>query len=90
MTVRVGTEFFDRELKRYETRARESVSLNLRVGMVLNGLDKGPLENHLLLISAKYLTWQEFISEIVNYRRATKAIADSGGVAPMDWGIYAR
>ena len=35
-------ELFDRELQRYETRARESVSLNLRVGMVLNGLDRGP------------------------------------------------
>ena len=47
---------FDRELQRHETRARESVSLNLRVGMVLNGLDRGPLKDHLLLNSAKYLT----------------------------------
>ena len=77
-------ELFDRELQRYETRARESVSLNLRVGMVLNGLDRGPLKDHLLLNSAKYLTWQEFKSEIVNYLRATQAVADSGGAAPMD------
>ena len=83
-------ELFDRELQRYETRARESVSLNLRVGMVLNGLDRGPLKDHLLLNSAKYLTWQEFKSEIVNYRRATQAIADSGGVAPMDVGAFTK
>ena len=62
-------ELFDRELQRYETRARESVSLNLRVGMVLNGLDRGPLTDHLLLNRAKYLTWQEFKSEIVGGRR---------------------
>ena len=42
-------ELFDRELQRYETRAREAVSLNLHVGLVLNGLDKGPLRDHLLL-----------------------------------------
>ena len=84
-------ELFDRELQRYETRAREAVSLNLRVGMVLNGLDKGPLKDHLLLNSAKYLTWQEFKSEIVNYRRATQAVADSGGVAPHGcWSIHER
>ena len=83
-------ELFDRELQRYETRAREAVSLNLRVGMVLNGLDKGHLKDHLLLNSAKYLTWQEFKSEIVNYRRATQAVADSGGVAPMDVGAFAK
>ena len=81
-------ELFDRELQRYETGAREAVSLNLRVGMVLNGLDKGPLKDHLLLNSAKYLTWQEFKSEIVNYRRATQAVADSGGVTPMDVGAF--
>ena len=83
-------ELFDRELQRYETRAREAVSLNLRVGMVLNGLDKGPLKDHLLLNSAKYLTWQEFKSEIVNYRRATQAVADSGGVATMDVGAFTK
>ena len=83
-------ELFDREMQRYETRARESVSLNLRVGMVLNGLDRGPLKDHLLLNSAKYLTWQEFKSEIVNYRRATQAIADSGGVASMDVGAFTK
>ena len=83
-------ELFDRELQRYETRAREAVSLNLRVGMVLNGLDKGPLKDHLLLNSAKYLTWQEFKSEIVNYRRATQAVADSGGAVPMDVGAFTK
>ena len=83
-------ELFDRELQRYETRARESVSLNLRVGMVLNGLDRGPLKDHLLLNSAKYLTWQEFKSEIVNYRRATQAVADSSGAAPMDVGAFTK
>ena len=66
------------------------VSLNLRVGMVLNGLDKGPLKDHLLLNSAKYLTWQEFKSEIVNYQRATQAVADNGGVAPMDVGAFTK
>ena len=82
-------ELFDRELQRYETRAREAVSLNLRVGMVLNGLE-GPLKDHLLLNSAKYLTWQEFKSEIVNYRRATQAVADSGGVGPRDVGAFTK
>ena len=83
-------ELFARELQRYETRARESVSLNLRVGMVLNGLDRGPLKDHLLLNSAKFLTWQEFKSEIVNYRRATQAVADSGGAATMDVGAFTK
>ena len=83
-------ELFDRELQRYETRAREAVSLNLRVGMVLNGLDKGPLKDHLLLNSAKYLTWQEFKSEIVNYRRATQTVVDNGGVVPMDVGAFTK
>ena len=83
-------ELFDRELQRYETRVREAVSLNLRVGMVLNGLDKGTLKDHFLLNSAKYLTWQEFKNEIVNYRRATQAVADNGGVAPMDVGAFTK
>ena len=81
-------ELFDCELQRYETRAREAVSLSLRVG---NGLDKGPLKDHLLLLnSAKYLTWQEFKSEIVNYRKATQAVADSGGAASMDVGTFTK
>ena len=67
-------ELFDRELQRCETRARESMSLNLRVGMVLNGLDRG--------------TWQEFKSEIVNHQRATQSVADSGGVATMHVGAF--
>ena len=83
-------ELFDRELQRYETRARESVSLNLRVGMVLNGLDRGPPQRSLVVNSGKYLTWQEFKSEIVNYRRATQAVADSGGAAPMDVGAFTK
>ena len=58
--------------------------------MVLNGLDKGPLKDHLLLNSAKYLTWQEFKSEIVHYRRATQAVADSGGAASMDVGAFTK
>ena len=56
------------------------MSLNLRVA----------LKDHLLLNSAKCLTWQEFKSEIVNYRRATQAVADSGGVAPMDVGAFTK
>ena len=58
--------------------------------MVLNVLDREPLKDHLLLNSAKYLTWQEFKSEIVNYRRATQAVADSGGFAPMDVGAFTK
>lgn len=84
-------ELFERELLRYEARAGESVSLNQRVGMVLNGLDKGTLKDHLLLNSMRYGSWQEFKSEIINYRRATASLTATSGEqpTPMDIGAFA-
>eukprot|EP00974_Lingulodinium_polyedra_P114577 11093603-Lingulodinium_polyedra.AAC.1 len=51
-------ELFEREVLRYEARSGEALSLQLRVGMVLNGLEKGALRDHLLLNSSKYSEWQ--------------------------------
>ena len=46
--IQSRVELFERELQRYETRAKEVISLNLLIGMVLNGLEKGPLKEYAL------------------------------------------
>ena len=58
--------------------------------MVLNGLDKGPLKDHLLLNSAKYLTWQEFKSESVNYRIGDASSRGQWWSCPMDVGAFTK
>eukprot|EP00975_Prorocentrum_lima_P063182 12889983-Prorocentrum_lima.AAC.1 len=40
--------------------------------LVFDGLDGGPLKDHLLLNSGRYKGWPEFQSEILDYRRATQ------------------
>ncbi len=42
--------------------------MNLRIGFLINGLEDGPLREHLLLHSEKYTAWAELKEAVLNYR----------------------
>jgi len=87
--VQSRIELFEREVTLYEKKSSEIVSKNLRIGMVLNGLDKGSLKDHLLLNTSRYNTWAEFKNEVIQYRRAVATVGALGEQpTPMEIGAF--
>ena len=80
---------FERHLLRYEWRANDLI-MNQRIGKVLGGLDSGLLKDLLLLTSARFTSWQEFDTQIVNYSRATTAVLGAEHVVPVELGALAK
>ena len=64
-------ECFEDEVRRYEQRRKETISLNLKMGMALNGLRESVLRENLLLNCHGYKTWQEFKAAVTSYHRAS-------------------
>jgi len=89
--VQSRIELFEREVLLYEKKSSEHISRNLRIGMVLNGLEKGALKDHLLLNTSRYNTWAEFKAEVIQYRRAVATIGALGEQpTPMEIGEFNR
>eukprot|EP00974_Lingulodinium_polyedra_P132596 11222385-Lingulodinium_polyedra.AAC.1 len=63
---------FEQELQDYEEKSGEKLSLQLRVGMVLNGLDEDALRDYVLQNGRKYAKLDEFKTEIVARRRVAR------------------
>ena len=74
-------ELFERELRRWEHKAGEQMSDQIRMGIVLLNIEDGPIKDHLLMNSAEYKDWVSFKSDVIDIRRAKEA---SSGAAPMD------
>lgn len=87
--VQSRLELFECEVIVYEKKSHEVSSRNLRLGMVLNGLDRSSLKAHLLLNIGRYASWAEFKQEIVNYRRAVSTVTMGGAaVADGNWCVW--
>ena len=75
-------EQFERDVYRYEQSSKETFTDNVRVGVMLRNVPKGPLQEHLILNADKFKTWNAIRDEVVNVTRA-RATAQ-GASAPMD------
>ena len=64
---------FERDLNRYESSANDTVTDNMRIGIVLRQLPEGPLKQHLIMNSEKFVSWQSMKEEISNVRRSQAA-----------------
>ena len=60
----------------------ETMSEDVKVGVVVEQLPKGPLKDHLVLNMEKFDTWQKVRDEIDVFRRAM--MTSSGSSTAMD------
>ena len=77
-------EAFEREVTLYTGNSGETVSDNLRIGLVLNNLEDGGLRDHLLMNAERLQTWPVFREELVNILRVR------AGPIPMDVGALGK
>ena len=85
--IRARLELFQHECHRYEQRSGETLSLNLRIGFLLNALEEGPLREHLLLHGDKYDSWLALKEAVADYK--SMQTVDDGTVA-MHIGVFSR
>ena len=71
---------FERDVFRYEESSGEKVTENVRIGVVLRNMPKGPLQEHLIMNADRLKTWAAITGEIENIARA-KATTQSAGSA---------
>jgi hypothetical protein len=85
--IQARLELFERELIRWERKASEKISDQIRIGIVLNSLEEGSLRDHLVMNSSRLETWSAFKEEVTNIKRAQSS---SGGIDPnaMDIGAF--
>jgi len=82
--IQARLELFERSILAWEQKAGETLSANIRIGILLNCLDEGSaLREHLILNSSRFTTWQEVKDEVVNIRRTQLAFRTDD---PMDVG----
>ena len=77
---------FDRDIDRYEKASGETFPENIRIGVPLRMLPDGPLNQHVVLNSARLTTWAILKAEIDNVRRAQAAASSTP--QPMDLSSY--
>ena len=75
-------EAFERDIHRYTQSSGDDFSDNIRLGVALRNLPKGPLREYLILNADRFKTWTAVQDEIANVVRA-QATAQSKP-APMD------
>ena len=72
--------YFDRRVTSWEQDAKETLSDLIKIGFVINDLEKGGFQDHLLINTAGTTEWAKFVKEIKNVdlaRRNTQPV-------PMD------
>ena len=52
--IQARLKVFEREVLRWEAKAGEKMSANIRMGLVMLNLEEGPLKEHLLMNSSSY------------------------------------
>ena len=62
-------EEFNRAITKYEQRSGETISDDLRMGIVVNRPEDRDLRKHLLMNMARYASWAAFQEEVVAIRR---------------------
>ena len=73
-------EQWEREVRRYEVMAQDTISDFLRMGLVLNHLPAGQVRNHLLLNAERLRHWDDFKAELTTLY----ACDNRGGADSMD------
>jgi len=77
-------EDFDMRVNEYEKATGEQLSDNMRIGIVIKGMEKGSLKEHMLLHSERCDTYAAFRSEVETLARAQAAAMLAA--QPMDIG----
>ena len=75
---------FESKIKLYQSQSGETVSDNIRVGIVVSKMGDGVLWNHLFLNMSKFTTYQLLREEIDNYNVATHASSSWGDNMQVD------
>ena len=79
--IQLKMETFERAITTWERKANETLSANIRIGILLNCLEDGStLKEHLVMNSARFNTWEEIKDEVINIRRTQLAFS----VQPME------
>ena len=73
-------ECFDREVARYCSSSKESVSDNIKIGIVIMQLPRGALKHHLILHLDRFTSFQMMRDEIVNVPTTFEAWGTDGQV----------
>ena len=81
-------EDFDMKVGEYEKEAKEALSDNIRIGVVIKGMEKGSLKEHLLLHSERCTTYATFRTEVDTIARAQAASLIVA--SPMDIGAMTQ
>ena len=72
--IQAKLELFERSINEWQHKAKETISDNLRIGILLNCLEDGSsLKEHLILNSNRFNTWTELKDEVINIRRTQVA-----------------
>ena len=79
-------ESFDRLVALYEKEANKTIDDDLKVGIVIKGINTGSLREHLLLHSERCSTYEAFRAEIDTIARAQTANLMTA--APMEIGAF--
>ena len=75
-------ESWEKEVKRYEKRSKDTVSIDKKIGIVLSRMDpSSKLYEHLCLNSNKYDTWAAFKKDVSDLKRTLEG---SSGQQDMD------
>ena len=77
---------FDRAIDRYEKASGENFPNNIRISVAVRMLLDGPLKQHLVLNSARLITYETLKAEIDNVRRAQASASSTP--QPMDLTAY--
>ena len=83
-------ELFNRAVARHENRSGETLSAQLKVGLVINRLEDGNLRNHLVMNMERLNTWEAFTAEVQAVRRAQQGtqpmgLSEFSGHCPLCW-----
>ena len=81
-------EDFDMKANEYEKESKETISDNMRIGVVIKDMEKGSLREHLLLHSERCATYAAFRSEVDTIARAQAASLITA--SPMEIGAVTK
>eukprot|EP00959_Pyramimonas_sp_CCMP1952_P318512 6664635-Pyramimonas_sp.AAC.1 len=79
-------EAFERACTQYEKTSGTPLTENLKVGIVLNNLEDGPVRDRMILNAERLQDWPVFKSELEPIMRVRTSAASSRGPGDMDVG----
>jgi len=81
-------ESFDNACQKYSETWKEDVDDDIKIGVVIKGMETGPLREHMLLHSERCETYEEFRDEVDTIAKARSANLLT--TTPMDLGAFGK